>query len=278
LSAIDVHVSTEPTLTNLEAIVEIIVRSEVLRAVVPEVLRKNAFIRNYIRAHQRIASSEPSPSPDLHAPQPPKLRGYGSIVYQTIVPSYTVLFTFFLVTMMASSFLTERETGTLRRLQTLPVASVELMAGKTLPFLFISLGQGALLFLAGKLLFGMSWGRHPALLMLVMLCTSLSAASLGLLSATLVRTHGQVSTVATLIIIVMAGMSGCFMPRGWLPLSMQQASLITPHAWALMAYNQLLNTQKADVNRVLRCCLMLAGLSSAYLVLGWLRFRRIEAV
>jgi ABC-2 type transport system permease protein len=189
-----------------------------------------------------------------------------------------VLFTFFLVTMMASSFLTERETGTLRRLQTLPVASVELMAGKTLPFLFISLGQGALLFLAGKLLFGMRWGRHPALLMLVILCTSLSAASLGLLSATLVRTHGQVATVATLIIIVMAGMSGCFMPRGWLPLAMQQASLITPHAWALMACNQLLSTQNVDVSRVLRCCLMLAGLSSAYLVLGWLRFRPIEAV
>ena len=126
----------------------------------------------------------------------------------------------------------------------------------------------ALLFLAGKVLFGMSWGRYPVWLPAVILCTSLSATCLGLLIATIVRTISQVSTVATLVILVMAGISGCFMPRAWLPQAMQQISLVTPHAWALIAYNQLLNTHNPDLPRVVRCCLMLIGFSGSYLMLG----------
>ncbi|MFO1093176.1 MAG: ABC transporter permease [Planctomycetaceae bacterium] len=274
LSALDVHITSEPTLTNVEAIVRMIVQGEVLRGVIPAVLRKNGWIRNYIRVHAR-AADEPAESPPA-VPAAPQRLGYGSIVYQTIVPSYTVLFTFFLVTIMAGSFVAERDAGTLRRLQTLPVDSAALVVGKTLPFLCISLCQGALLFLAGKVLFGMDWGRHPALLATVIVCTSLSATCLGLLVATLVRTTSQVSTFATLIIIVMAGISGCFMPRAWLPPAMQQVSLATPHAWALMAYNQLLNSAAPDLYRVGRCCLMLIGFSTLYALLGWWRFRQTK--
>jgi len=277
LSVLDVHVSAERTLINLKTIVEMIVRTEVLQGVIPVVLRKNAWIRNYINVHNRNTPSTVAPTQSLQTHserEPPKMRGHGSIVYQSIVPSYTVLFTFFLVTIMAGSFLTERDAGTMQRLRTMPISHAALMAGKTLPFLFISLGQGALLFLAGKVLFGMSWGRYPLLLPLVLVCTSLSATALGLLVATLVRTIGEVSTFATLIIIVMAGISGCFMPRGWLPQAMQEISLATPHAWALIAYNQLLNARLPDVERVLRCCLMLIGFTVAYAGLGWWRFSR----
>lgn len=277
LAALDVHIQAEPTLTNLESIVDIIVRAEVMRGVVPAVLRKNAWIRRYLNAHKGAPpAAAPEARPAEQTRAPPKLRGYGSIVYQTIVPSYTVLFTYFLVTLMAGSFLAERDAGTLRRLQTMPLSNAALITGKMLPFLFISLGQGTLLFLAGKVLFGMSWGRHPVFLPVVVFCTSLSATALGLLIATLVRTTGQVSTTATLVIIVMGGISGCFMPRTWLPQVMQQVSLATPHAWALIAYNQLLNTQSPDIGRVLRCCLMLIGLSGLYLILGWWRFGRKE--
>lgn len=277
LSELDVHVTAERSLTNMEAIVDMIVHGEVLRGVVPYVLRKNALIRRYISARQRGDDEEQQFTPVVSSGTDPQhQKSYGNVVYQTIVPSYTVLFTFFLVTIMAGSFLTEREAGTLRRLQTMPVTGAALIAGKTLPFFFISIAQGALLFLAGKVLFGMSWGRHPGWLPAVIICTSLSATSLGLLTATLVRTASQVSTLATLVILVMAGISGCFMPREWLPQPMQQVSLATPHAWALMAYNQLLDRHYPDVTQVVRCCLMLIGFSGGFLLLGWWRFRQAE--
>jgi ABC-type multidrug transport system permease subunit len=275
VSALDVHITTERTLTNVEAIVEMLVHGEVLRGVIPYVLKKNAMIRRYISTRQRAAGEESdSAAAPAPAEKPQNLKGYGSVVYQSIVPSYTVLFTFFLVTIMAGSFLQEREAGTMRRLQTMPVTGAALIVGKTLPFFFISVTQGALLFLAGKVLFGMSWGSDPAWLPAVIISTSLSATCLGLLTATIVRTGSQVSAVATLIILVMAGISGCFMPRAWLPQAMQQISLVTPHAWALIAYHQLLASHHPDLHEVVRCCLMLVGISSGYLLLGWWRFNR----
>jgi ABC-2 type transport system permease protein len=281
VAVLDVHVTAEETLSNAGAIIEVIVHGEVLRGVIPVVLRKNAWIRNYIRSHERAASAGGEPESETTAatggPAEKALQSresHASHIYQTIVPSYTVLFTFFLVTIMAGSFLAERDAGTLRRLKTMPVNSVALIIGKTLPFFFVSLIQGALLFLAGKLLFGMNWGPYPKWLPAVIICTSLSATSLGLLIATLVRTTGQVSAFATLIILTMAGISGCFMPRHWLPLAMQQISLGTPHAWALIAYNQLLNTNRPDFSEVIRCCLMLVAFSGGYLLLGWWRFRK----
>jgi hypothetical protein len=48
----------------------------------------------------------------------------GNRVYQFFIPSYTVLFVFFLVNIMGRSFLGERDTGTLRRLRISPIAPV----------------------------------------------------------------------------------------------------------------------------------------------------------
>jgi ABC-2 type transport system permease protein len=72
----------------------------------------------------------------------------------------------------------------------------------------------------------------------------------------------------------MAGISGCFMPRAWLPLPMQQISLATPHAWALIAYDQLLTTRRPDLERVWQSCLMLIAISGGYVGLAWWWFQR----
>jgi len=278
LSSFDVHVTTEPSLTNVESIIERIVQGEVLRGIIPHVLEKNAMIRRYISTHRREV--DPAPASVGHVPGADSFasnniqKSFGRIVYQTVVPSYTVLFTYFLVTIMAGSFLAERSSGTLDRLRTLPVSNLSLLVGKTLPYLLISIAQGGLLFLTGRLLFGMSWGRYPQWLPAVIFCTSLSATCLGVLIATVVRTTSQITTIATLVIIVMAGISGCFMPRAWLPPPMQDISLATPHAWALIAYDQLLNSRQPDLAQVARSCVALIGISSVYLVLGWSWFRR----
>jgi ABC-2 type transport system permease protein len=198
------------------------------------------------------------------------------VVYQKIVPAYTVMFAFFLVTLMSRSFLTERELGTLRRLKTTPVTATQLMLGKIVPFYFISLVQSALLFLFGRLLFGMKWGPEPVMLLPIVLATSAAATGLGLLIATLVRSDAQVTSLATLVILAMAGISGCFMPRDWLPPAMQQVSLVvTPHAWALIAYDQILNSRVPDLAQVWQSCAWLLVFTVAYFSVGWLRFRAL---
>jgi ABC-2 type transport system permease protein len=198
-------------------------------------------------------------------------------VYRELIPGFTVMFVFFLVNIMARSFIQEREIGTLRRLRLAPVRPSSLLMGKTVPFFVISIVQTLLLFGFGRLLFDMSWGSRPLLLLPVMFTCSMAATALGLLLATVVHTDSQVSAYANFLVISLAGISGCFMPRDWLPDLMQKVALATPHAWALKAYDQLLRNssrENPDLTVVATGCLALVGFTVVFFLLGALRFRR----
>jgi ABC-2 type transport system permease protein len=276
-SVVDIEVETPQPMTNAGALAHLLVHNEVYKVVTQYVLKKDAKrareMEHTIRVRRRAREQrgdEPKSKPDLD------LSGtFGSAVYQRVVPSYTVMFAFFLVTLMSRSFLTERELGTYRRLKTTPVSPSALTLGKVAPYFLISLVQSALLFLAGRLMFGMSWGPQPWLLVPVILATSAAATGLGMLIATVVRSEAQVTSVAMLVVLAMAGISGCFTPRDWLPETMQQFGLATPHAWALIAYDQILNTASPHLDVVWKSCGWLLAFAAAYFAIGLWRFRSL---
>ena len=197
----------------------------------------------------------------------------GNRVYQFFIPSYTVLFVFFLVNIMGRSFIGERDTGTLRRLRIAPIAPVAILMGKTLPFFVLSLVQTIILMVSGRLLFDMSWGPQPLLLIPIMLCTSATATALGLMFSTLAKTESQVSSIGNLILLSSAGISGCLVPRAWMPPMSQKISLFTPHAWALDAYSELLTKEMPRISTIAQSCGMLLVFSAMFFVVGLYRFR-----
>lgn len=277
LTSLDITVDIEdkPSLLITRFIIERSIFSEAFSILLPYIARKNPAINLLLASPMAKADELPElPAIEVSVPQSEEEPAGGNIVYKFLVPGYTVCFAFFLINIMARSFLAERELGTLRRLKASPIGPVALLAGKTIPFFLVSLGQVALLFLCGRWLFGMSWGPSPMMLLPVIVGTSLAATSLGLLVAALVRSDAQVSAYGNLVVITLAAISGCFMPRDWLPDIMQQASLATPHAWALIAYNQLLVASTPNLTLVWQCCAMLVLFAGFFFALGWWRFRR----
>lgn len=275
----DIEVTAGSFLANASELIEIVVFSFALKTVSPVVIKKSPKLE--LQIYNASRKSKPDPEDQLaKLPAAPENEAepssMNSIVYQTVVPGYTVMFVFFIVNFMARSFIGEHDMGTLSRLRLAPITRSGMMIGKTVPFLIISLIQTALLFLAGKVLFGMDWGKQPYLLLPVMLCTSMAATSLGLMVATIVRTEAQVSAYGNFLVLTMAGISGCMMPRSWQPELMQKLGLVTPHAWALIAYNQILNEPKPALTVVVRDCLVLVAFSAAYFTIGWWRSREME--
>ena len=198
----------------------------------------------------------------------------GSSRYQLLVPSYLVMFAFFLVLTVGWLIVAERRQGTLKRLSLAPVSRVEILAGKLLPCLFVSLFQGLCLLGAGKLLFGMAWGTQPIWLIAVVAATSLAAMGLALWIATLARTETQVAIYGTLLVLVLAGLSGCLMgDRAMMPERMQQISRVTPHAWALDAYRQLLTNPVPDLSAVATSCAVLVAFGVGFFGLAWWSMR-----
>lgn len=195
----------------------------------------------------------------------------GAKRYQILVPQFTVMFAFFLVLTVGWLFVAERTHGTLVRLRAAPLSRGQVLLGKLLPCLAVSLIQGAALLAAGRIVFGMSWGAAPELLPLVIACTSVAAVGLAMLVASAARTETQVAVYGTLLVLVLGGVSGSLMPRELMPDAMKRASLATPHAWALDAYAQLLGSPTPDVGVVLTGCAALVAFGVGFLALAWWR-------
>lgn len=276
LRSLDIEVQAGAFLANAAEIVDSLVFSFALKTIAPKVLESqdHQLATRLMSKIQRTRVEHANDEPPIS--EVPEGKSRSDVVYQFLVPSYTVMFVFFIVNFMARSLVSERDTGTLVRLLIAPLPRSGLMIGKTIPFLFISLTQTALLFLAGKVLFHMSWGVYPLMLLPVMLCTSLAATSLGLMVATIVRNDSQVAAYGNFLVLTLAGISGCLMPRSWQPELMQQVGLATPHAWALIAYDHLLNRDVPNLNTVVRCCGVMLAFATSFFAIGWWRFRTLE--
>jgi ABC-type multidrug transport system permease subunit len=182
------------------------------------------------------------------------------------------MFAFFLVLTVDWMFLAERRQGTITRLRTAPITQAQILLGKLIPCFVLSFFQGVFILLAGRVLFDLAWGPAPLWLIPTVAATSLAAVGLATLVAALARTETQVGVYGTLLVLVLAGLSGCMMgDRALLPEQMQRLSWFTPHAWALDAYQQLMaNPSMPDLARVGTDCGVLAGFGVAMLALAWL--------
>ncbi len=277
LRSLDIEVQSGAFLASAAEIVEQLVFAFAVRTIAPDVLKAQdpkLAARLFLKAARSSGRSHDADEALATTTVPTKSRS--DVIYAYLVPSYTVMFVFFIVQLMARSLVGERDTGTLARLLGVPVARTGLMAGKAVPFLMISLVQSALLFLAGKFVFNMSWGAHPWMLLPVMLATSLAATALGLAVATIVRTDSQVSAFANFLVLILAAVSGCLMPRSWQPELMQQLGLATPHAWALIAYDHLLSRDIPNLHTVWNSCAVLSGFAATFFAIAWWRFRTLD--
>ncbi len=195
----------------------------------------------------------------------------GAIRYQVLVPSYTVMFAFSLVLTVGWLFVAERRHGTLVRLRAAPLTRGQILVGKLLPCLAVSLFQGFFLLAAGSLVFGMSWGNRPDLVVPVVVCTSVAAVGLAMLVAGVARTETQVAVYGTLLVLVLGAVSGSLLPRDFMPERVRAFSLVTPHAWALDAYSQLLTNPHPEAAVVWQACAALVGFGALFLALAWWR-------
>lgn len=276
ITFLDMDLISDQPDSSTHSIIENLVFAKTVSAMTPNVMCRSGILAARMGDKCDKLDAEGEQPPIERLPPQETAPEADNRMYDELVPGWTVMFVFFLVNIMARSFIHERDLGTLRRLRIAPVAPTGVMLGKTVPFFIISVVQTMLLFLAGRLLFGMSWGVEPWLLIPIILSTSMAATTLGLLVATLVKTEAQVSAYANFVVIVMAGISGCFLPREWLPDLMKTISLATPHAWALMSYREALTTDQPLYGDIFESCGLMIAFSVIYFAIGAWRFRQVE--
>jgi len=188
------------------------------------------------------------------------------------VPGYTIFGIFFIVSVLATSFLDEKQAGTFRRLLAAPLPRSALLLGKLLPYYVVNLVQVIVMFGVGVLLFHMGLGHAPLALVAVTLATGLAATGLGLLVAAIGKTPAQVSSVSTLLVLTLAALGGMLVPTFVMPSFMQKLAFVTPHAWALDGYQDVI-VRGLGLSAVLPNVAVLTGFAFLFFGFALWRFR-----
>jgi ABC-2 type transport system permease protein len=134
------------------------------------------------------------------------------------------------------ALLEEAESGTLERLLTTNLGMMGLLLGKWLFLALLGSLQLAVMFVWGRVIFGLPLFSHIPGFLVMTAVTAGAAAALGLVLATLARSRAQLSGFSTILILTMSALGGSMFPRFLMSESMQKFGLLTFNAWALDGY------------------------------------------
>ena len=90
--------------------------------------------------------------------------------------------------------------------------------------------------------------------------------------AALAKTAEQISGIGSLLVVTMAALGGVMVPRYIMPDFMQTIGLISPHAWALTAYQDVL-VRGYDAAHILPAVAALMGFAVVFFGVALWRFK-----
>jgi ABC-2 type transport system permease protein len=193
-------------------------------------------------------------------------------IFQQNVPGYTIYGIFWIVSLLAVSVLGEKRVGTFRRLLVSPMSRMVMLLGKLVPYYLINIIQITIMLGVSSVLFKMSLGHSLAGLAVVSLAAAATATGLGVLVTALARTEAQVGGLTVLLLLSLSALGGCFVPRFVMPSWLRMVGLVTPHAWALDAYQDLL-VRGYNLLEVLPKVGVLGAFAVVFFAIGVWRFR-----
>ena len=187
-------------------------------------------------------------------------------------PGMLVNFMLFSVLTAGIALIIERRSGTLRRLRTTQARGSELLAGKVLGMVVLTLLQQVVLLGVAQLAFGVNYLRGPAALVIVMVSLSLLASCLGLMLATLFK--GEQALVATTVMLSMllAATGGAWFPLEVTGAGFSAVGHVLPVAWILDAFRGIVLRGYGIVN-VLPAVGIALGYAAVFFGVATWRFR-----
>jgi len=202
---------------------------------------------------------------------------------QQNVPAWALFGMFFIVVPLSGALIRERQTGTLKRLMTMPVSPLTLLVGKLCAYVLVCLVQFALMLCAGCFVLpllgtsGLVLGDHPLAVAAVALVAALAATGYGIMVGTLARSYEQASMFGAVSVVIAAALGGIMIPVYVMPRYMQDFSYVSPLAWGLNAFQDLF-VRGGNLATVTREISLLLLFFVVTMTVSWLALRRNRAL
>ncbi len=163
------------------------------------------------------------------------------------VAGMSVMMLLFALTSCGSVLLKEREDGTLKRLFAQPIERNSILLGKFLFVFAVGAAQLAILFTYGEWMFRVGLFRDPVTLVVLSLTWVATGGAFGLFLAAVSRSSKQAEGLASLLILMMAALGGCWFPLQLmdLPMVLEAVCKSTMTYWAMTGFQGMLWNQLA---------------------------------
>ena len=145
------------------------------------------------------------------------------------------------VVAISLSIVREKERGTIEQIHVSPLSSIELLLGKTVPYVIIGLFIAALILVAGHILFGMPVKGSYILLFLTTLLYLFAASNLGIFVSSVADSQQVAFQIATLVSLLPSViLSGFIFPIESMPAFIQVITNITPAKFYIVILRSIL--------------------------------------
>lgn len=161
--------------------------------------------------------------------------------------SQLVLFTF--LTALAGSYalILTRQLGISRRMLSTPTPIRSIVVGESLGRFGTAIVQGIYIMVATLVIFQVNWG-DPLAAILLLVALSAVGAGAGMLMGATFSNDQQASGIGVMAALGLAALGGAMFPLELFSPTMQRIAHITPHAWALDGFAELVRRDGTTVD------------------------------
>ncbi|HSL93122.1 MAG TPA: ABC transporter permease [Bacillota bacterium] len=197
-------------------------------------------------------------------------RNYAPMDYYAA--SMGIMYLLFAVSHGATTFLREREGGTLARMYQSPVKAVSILGGKFVGIFLVALTQMTGIVIFTALVYRVSWGNPMAAAALI-ISAATAASGLGVLIAAVSKTAAAADALGTMIVLPMSVLGGSMMPLFAMPPAVRSLSRLTINGWALEGFTRVM-FESAGLIDVSLNCIVLFGAGLVLLLVGGIALGR----
>jgi ABC-2 type transport system permease protein len=182
--------------------------------------------------------------------------------------SQLLLFIFLTSLTSATALIETRRLGLSRRMFATPTRPRTIVVGEALGRLGVAMVQGLFIMLGSLVIFGVNWGQ-PLGAVALLVAFALVGAGAGMLMGSVLRTEQQSIGLGIFLGLGLAALGGCMVPLEFFTPTMQTIAHITPHAWAIDGYAELVRRDGTLVDVLPYLGILLAYATVLFALASW---------
>jgi len=152
--------------------------------------------------------------------------------------SQLVLFTFLTALAGSAALILTRQLGISQRMLSTPTSLRTVVVGESVGRFGVAMVQGVYIVVLTLIIFGVNWG-NPVGAVLLLIVFSAVGAGAGVLMGSTFSNDQQAGGVGVMLSLGLAALGGCMLPIELFSPTMRQVAHITPHAWAMDGFAEL---------------------------------------